>query len=61
MVRKKKTTLAQKRKKVYEQTGKTTTKRDKLLKAKKPGWRKSKSGRWYKETRRNRSDKGKML
>ena len=42
----------------YKQTGKTTTKADKKLTAKKPGWRRAKkSGKKYFENRRNRSDK----
>lgn len=41
----------------YGQSGRTRNKRmDALRTAKKPGWRKSSSGRWYFETRRNRSD-----
>jgi len=44
-----------------KQTGKTTIAIDKLLKAKKPGWRKSATGNWYFENRRNRSDVHKYL
>ena len=40
----------------YRQTGKTNTRRDKLLRAKKPGKRRSKSGNVYYESRKNRSD-----
>lgn len=45
------------KKKTYHQTGKSNRTRDKKRKAKKPGWRKSKSGKKYFENRRNRSDK----
>lgn len=41
----------------YLQTGKRKSlKADRRVKAKHPGYRKSKSGKTYKETRRNRSD-----
>lgn len=44
--------------KTYKQTGsRKSIKIDRKIKAKAPGWRISKSGRRYKETRRNRSDK----
>lgn len=45
--------------KTYKQHGKTTISRDRKLTAKRVGWRKSKSGKWYKETRANRSDRSK--
>ena len=45
--------------KTYKQTGKTDKKADKQRTAKKPGWRKSKSGKKYFEARANRSDKSK--
>jgi predicted DNA-binding transcriptional regulator AlpA len=45
----------------FSQTGHTTIPVDRKLKAKRVGWRKSKSGRWYKETRKNRSDKNRRL
>lgn len=49
-------------KKKYKQTGKSDLKFDKLLKAKEPGWRTSKSGKRYFEARKNRSDlKGKKI
>lgn len=49
-------------KKKYQQTGKTNIHFDKLLKAKPPGWRKSRSGKKYFEARKNRSDlRGKMI
>ena len=41
----------------YKQVGDTTVHIDKMLTAKKPGWRKSKNGNWYFENRKNRSDK----
>lgn len=47
--------------KKYGQTGSTNTKYDKLVQAKAPGKRVSKTGRKYTETRANRSDKGKWL
>ena len=43
----------------YSQTGKSNISIDRRLKAKKVGWRKSKSGKDYFEVRRNRSDKSK--
>ena len=47
-----------KRKKVWKQTGKRKSiRQDRLRKAKKVGRRRSKSGKYYIETRRNRSDK----
>lgn len=50
------------KKKKYSQTGKSDIHLDRMLKAKPPGWRKSKKGKLYFEARRNRSDKrGKML
>lgn len=46
------------KKKTYRQTGKRkSVKADRKRKAKAPGRRKSKSGKYYTETRRNRSDK----
>lgn len=39
-----------------KQTGTSSLKHDNKRAAKKPGWRKSASGRWYCETRKNRSD-----
>jgi hypothetical protein len=47
----------------YNQTGKRKSiVADRLRKAKVPGRRKSKSGKYYTETRRNRSDlKGKRI
>jgi hypothetical protein len=49
--------------KSYHQTGKRKSlKADRKRSAKPVGMRKSKSGRWYSETRRNRSDlKGKRI
>ena len=41
----------------YKQVGDTTNNIDKMLTAKKPGWRKSKRGNWYFENRKNRSDR----
>lgn len=46
-----------KKKSTVKQTGTSNIVRDKLLKAKPPGTRKSKSGHYYTETRKNRSDK----
>lgn len=43
------------------QTGKTTKYIDRLLHARKPGKRRSKSGKTYYERRKNRSDKSKWL
>lgn len=43
------------------QTGTSLKKYDKLISAKKPGKRKSASGKTYTERRANRSDKGKLL
>ena len=41
----------------YHQTGKiVSVVRDVSIKAKTPGWRKSKAGSWYWESRKNRSD-----
>ena len=51
--------LKSKLRRMVAQTGKTNTAVDKKLKAKKVGWRKSKSGNLYFENRRNRSDKNK--
>lgn len=48
-------------KKKIKQTGSTTVAVDKMLQAKKPGWRKSKEGNWYFENRKNRSDVHKYL
>jgi len=46
------------RKKIFKQTGKTKSiPRDLARKAKPPGYRKSASGNWYLETRKNRTDK----
>ncbi|MEM4364076.1 MAG: hypothetical protein QXS90_02235 [Candidatus Diapherotrites archaeon] len=42
--------------KILKLLGKSNTKRDKLFRAKKPGKRKSKSGKTYYEYRRNRAD-----
>lgn len=39
------------------QTGSSKTSADKARKAKRPGWRTSRSGNPYYETRRNRSDR----
>lgn len=51
-----------KKKSTVKQTGTSNIVKDKLLKAKPPGTRKSKSGHYYTETRKNRSDvKGKLL
>jgi hypothetical protein len=51
-----------KKKPTVKQRGSSDTVRDKLLKAKPPGKRKSESGRLYTEVRKNRSDvKGKLL
>lgn len=48
--------------KKYKQTGKSDLHFDRLLDAKPPGWRKSKSGKRYFEARKNRSDvKGKKI
>jgi hypothetical protein len=44
-----------------KQTGKSNQSRDKLYQAKKPGKRKSASGRTYYESRANRSDQGQLL
>ena len=44
-----------------KQTGKSNQTRDKLYQAKKPGKRKSASGRTYYESRANRSDQGQLL
>lgn len=44
------------KRKKYKQTGKTTKEVDLKYSAKKPGWRKSKSGKRYYEARKNRSD-----
>jgi hypothetical protein len=46
---------------IYHQVGKTHIGIDRLIKAKKVGWRKSASGHWYFENRRNRSDKNLRL
>jgi len=44
--------------KIYKQTGKIKDIHlDRMLKAKSPGWRISKTGHKYFETRKNRSDK----
>lgn len=48
-------------KKPVKQTGSSNKKRDKMIQAKPPGLRKSSSGKVYTETRRNRSDKGRLL
>ena len=45
-----------KRKKKYRQTGRTHISIDRQIKAKKPGWRISESGKKYFENRKNRSD-----
>ena len=50
-----------KRRKRYKQTGTTHIPIDKMIQAKKPGWRKSRSGKKYFENRKNRSDKDKWL
>jgi len=50
-----------KRKRKYKQTGETDVHIDRRIKALKPGWRKSKSGAWYFESRKNRSDVHKFL
>jgi hypothetical protein len=42
---------------IYKQVGDTTIVIDKMLDAKIPGWRKSKTDHWYFENRKNRSDK----
>jgi len=47
--------------KKYKQTGNSIKDVDKQLIAKKPGWRKSKSGKEYFENRMNRSDVRKYL
>jgi len=44
------------KKKRYKQVGSSIKAVDKMFQAKKPGWRKSKSGKKYFENRRNRSD-----
>lgn len=47
---------------MFNQSGKTNEKYDRLKQAKKPGWRQSeKTGNWYFENRANRSDKGALL
>ena len=51
--------MPKKSKRSLRQTGKSDKKIDKKLTAKKPGKRKSKSGKIYSERRRNRSDKNK--
>lgn len=50
-----------KKKKKYPQTGCSIKEIDKRFKAKKPGWRKSKTGNVYFENRKNRSDVRKFL
>lgn len=57
VTRKKTTRKKPTKKKVVRQTGKSVTRIDKKLRAKKPGRRVSKSGNVYFERRRNRSDK----
>ena len=52
-----KSTLKSKIRRKYSQVGKSNKDIDKTRKAKKVGWRKSKSGSTYFENRRNRSDK----
>jgi len=51
------------KRKKYKQTGRSNNKKDKKLVAKPVGWRRVSSGpnkgKWYKETRANRSDKNK--
>lgn len=47
--------------KKYKQTGSSIKEIDKMLEAKKPGWRVSKSGKKYFENRKNRSDVRKYL
>lgn len=41
---------------IRQQIGKTTIPIDRMLKAKKVGWRRSAKGNWYYEGRANRSD-----
>ena len=41
----------------HRQTGKSNRHADYMRKAKRVGWRRSASGRWYYEGRRNRSDR----
>jgi len=50
-----------KKKKSYKQTGCSIKEIDRQIKAKKPGWRTSKSGKEYFENRKNRSDVRKFL
>jgi len=45
------------KKKRYKQTGDSFIPLDMRLHALPPGWRKSSSGNWYFEARKNRSDK----
>ena len=59
----KSTTKTKGRSRATHQTGvagRRSISADKKRKAKKPGWRKAASGRWYSERRGNRSDKSRV-
>lgn len=56
----KKTTARSKSTRQTGVAGKRSLSDDKKRKAKKPGWRKAASGRWYSERRGNRSDKSRV-
>lgn len=55
----KKLTLKQRLRRYYAQKGKSNAHSDVLRLAKRVGWRRSKSGHWYFESRKNRSDRSK--
>lgn len=55
------TALRRRLRRQYAQIGKSVTAIDKMLVAKKVGWRRSKSGHRYYEARRNRSDRNRRL